>query len=265
LIWIAAYLFIGTVVGILAGMLGIGGGMTLVPVLSAMFSAQALAPEHSVHLALGTGMASVLFTASASVRAHHGVQAVDWRIVRSLAPAMALGTLASTAASGWFAQRALALSFACIAFVGSAQMLLGRAPASAQHRLPDTAGLWGCGLVIGGVCGLVSAGGAFLTVPFMLWCGVAMHTAIGTGAALGLPVALVGSVGYVISGWHVQGLPHASLGFVYLPALIAVVSASMLSAPLGARLAHRLPVQTLRRVFALLLFALASKMVFSYW
>lgn len=261
--WFLAYALAGVVVGFLAGLLGIGGGMTLVPVLSALFAAQRVAPDHAVHLALGTAMASIMFTSSASVRTHHAHGAVDWSIVRRMAPGMVAGTLASTLASGWVPQRALAVAFAVIVYASATQMLLGRKP-SATRSLPSGAALTAAGGVIGLVCGLVSAGGAFLTMPFMLWCGVPMRTAIGTGAALGIPVAVVGTLGYVASGWRIEGLPPHALGFVLLPPLAAVVAASSLVAPMGARLAHRLPMLALRRVFALLLYALATKMALAY-
>lgn len=262
--WWLAYLATGAFVGVLAGLLGIGGGMTLVPILAAMFSAQALAPEHSVHLALGTGMASVMFTSSASVREHHRHQAVDWHVVARMAPGMVFGTLLSTLATGWLSQRALALAFALIVYGGATQILLGRKPA-ASRSLPGTPGLLLASSAIGVICGLVSAGGAFLTVPFMLWCGVTMHSAIGTGAAIGIPVAVVGTVGYVLGGLQAGGLPAHSLGFVYLPALAGLVLGSIVTAPFGARWAHRLPVSTLKRVFAALLYVLATKMLLSYW
>jgi uncharacterized membrane protein YfcA len=261
--WLLAYFATGAFVGFLAGLLGIGGGMTLVPVLAAMYSAQQFAPEHTVHLALGTGMASVMFTSSASVRAHHRLGGVDWTLVRRMGPGMVAGTLLATALSGWVTQRALALAFAAIVYVGATQLLLGRKP-SAGRALPATPALVAIGLLIGVVCGLVSAGGAFMTVPFMLFCGVTMTTAIGTGAALGVPVAIVGTIGFVFSGWGVTELPPWSLGFVYGPALLGIVAGSVLTAPLGARAAHRLPVATLRRIFAALLYALATKMLWTY-
>lgn len=262
--WMLAYFATGGFVGFLAGLLGIGGGMTMVPVLAAMFTAQQLAPDHAVHLALGTGMASIMFTSSASVRAHHQLGGVDWALVRRMGPAMAVGTLLATALSGWVPQRVLALAFAVIVYGGATQLLLGRKP-SAARTLPGPAALGAIGVLIGAVCGLVSAGGAFLTVPFMLFCGVAMTTAIGTGAALGVPVAIVGTLGYVWSGWKVPGLPPLAFGFVYGPALLAIVAGSVLTAPLGARAAHRLPVATLRRIFAGLLYILATKMLWTYF
>lgn len=261
--WIALYFAAGAFVGFLAGLLGIGGGMTLVPVLASMFAAQHFAPDHVVHLALGTGMASIMFTSSASVRAHHRLGGVDWSLVKRVGPAMVVGTLLSTALSGWVPQRALALAFGVIVYAGATQILLGRKP-SAARTLPGTPALLAIGVVIGAICGLVSAGGAFLTVPFMLFCGVSMTTAIGTGAALGVPVAVMGTLGYVFSGWSVPGLPSMAVGFVYLPALVGLVAGSVLTAPLGARTAHRLPLGILRKVFACLLYALATKMLWTY-
>ncbi len=257
------YVVTGACVGFLAGLLGIGGGMTLVPVLAAMFTAQHFAPGHTVHLALGTGMASIMFTSSASVRAHHRLGGVDWSLVRRMGPGMVIGTLLATALSGWVPQRALALAFAVIVYAGATQILLGRKP-SAGRTLPGTPSTVAIGLLIGVVCGLVSAGGAFMTVPFMLYCGVAMTTAIGTGAALGVPVAVVGTLGYVYSGWQVPDLPPLALGFVHGPALLGIVAGSMLTAPMGARAAHRMPVATLRRIFAVLLYVLATKMLWTY-
>lgn len=263
MIWLLVYAAVGAAVGMLAGMLGIGGGMTLVPVLAALFNLQGFAPGHTVHLALGTAMASVMFTSTSSVREHHRHGAVDWGIVRRMAPGMVIGALLSTLSSGHIPQRHLALAFAVIVFAGATQILLGRKP-SAGRGLPGPLGLFGTGVLIGVVCGLVSAGGAFLTVPFMLFCGVAMHTTIGTAAAMGVPVAALGTLGFIVSGWRVADLPPSTLGFVLLPALAGLVVGSVVTAPFGARLAHRLPVSTLKRVFAVLLYLLALKMVISY-
>ena len=264
MIWLAAYAACGAVVGFLAGLLGIGGGMTLVPILSVLFVAQSMTPDHTVHLALGTAMASIVFTSTASVREHHRHAAVDWDVVKRMVPGMLFGALISTIASGWIPQRTLALAFAVIVYAGATQIFLGTKP-GAHAAMPGAGVVFVVGTIIGVIAGLVSAGGTFLTVPFMLYCGVRMHTAIGTGAAIGIPVAIMGTIGYVISGWRVENLPPWSLGFVFLPALALLVAASVITAPMGARAAHKLPVQTLRRVFALLLYALATKMVVTYW
>ena len=264
MIWYGAYAVCGAVIGFLAGLLGIGGGMTLVPILAALYVAQSFTPDHTVHLALGTAMASIVFTSTASVREHHRHAAVDWDVVKKMVPGMLLGALLATITSGWIPQRALAIAFAVIVYAGATQIFLGTKP-GAHASMPGPLAVFGVGTIIGVIAGLVSAGGTFLTVPFMLFCGVRMHTAIGTGAAIGIPVAVIGTVGYIISGWRVENLPPWSLGFVYLPALALLVAASIVTAPMGARYAHKLPVHTLRRVFALLLYALATKMIVTYW
>lgn len=263
MIWWLVYLAAGAGVGVLAGLLGIGGGMTLVPILAALFAAQHFAPDHVVHLALATSMASIVFTSGASVREHWKLGGVDVDIVRRMAPGMVAGSLLATVASVWISQRWLALAFAVIVYIGATQILLNRKPAAAR-ALPSAMPLFLVGLLIGVICGLVSAGGAFLTIPFMLWCGVPMRTTIGTAAMIGIPVAVVGTIGYLVSGWNVAGLPKGAIGFVFLPALIGLVCGSVVTAPYGARLAHRLPVVTIKRLFALLLYALATRMLLSY-
>ena len=264
MMWYLAYAAAGALVGLLSGLLGIGGGMTLVPILAALFEAQGLAAGHEVHVALGTAMASAVVTAAASARAHHLRGAVDWLVAVRLAPGMVLGSLLSSLASGWIPQRQLALAFALIVYGGATQMLLGRGT-GASVALPGRTATLLIGLAIGVVCGLVSAGGAFLTVPWMLFCGVPMVTAIGTGAAVAVPVLFVGTIGYVAGGWQTQGLPPLSVGFVYLPALAVIVLASTPMTSAGAHLAHRLPVTVLRRIFALLLYVLATHMALHYW
>ena len=262
--WFAVYLGAGALVGVLAGLLGIGGGMTLVPVLAVIFTLQGYAPDHIVHLALGTAMASIVFTSASSVREHWRLGGIDIAIFKRMAPGMVCGSLLATLAAGFISQRHLAMAFAVIVYAGATQMLLNRKPA-AHRPLPGPLPLFIAGLAIGTICGLVSAGGAFLNVPFMLWCGVSMHTASGTGALLGLPVALIGTIGYIVSGWGLAQLPEHTLGFVHWLALAGLVCGSVLTAPLGAKAAHRMPVLGLKRIFALLLYVLATKMLWTYW
>ena len=264
MIWIAAYALTGAIVGFLAGLLGIGGGMTMVPILAALFTAQMLTPDYNVHLALATAMASAAFTSSVSVREHHRHGAVDWSLVARVAPGMAAGSLVSTFATGWISQRNLALAFAVIVYLAATQMLLGKKPAAAR-ALPSAVPMFLIGLVIGVFSGLVSAGGTFLIMPVLLYCGITMHVAIGSGAAIGIPVTVIGTLGYVAAGWKVPGLPDHHLGFVLLPALVAIVAGSIITAPMGARMTHRLPVATLKKIFAVLMFVLATKMAVTYW
>ncbi len=262
--WFAAYLAAGAFVGFMAGLLGVGGGMMLVPMLAALFSAQHFAPDHIVHLSLASAMASVVFTSAASVREHWKLGSVDFAIVKRMAPGLMAGTLVSTIATGWIAQRHLALAFALILAGGATQIMLNRKPKPGR-TLPGPLPLFAFGAAVGVVSGLVSAGGAFLTMPFMLLCGVPVRTAIGTGAALGIPVAIIGTVGYMGSGWGVPGLPPWSLGFVNLVAVSGLILASMMTAPLGARVAHRVPVLLLKRLFACCLYVVAARMLITYW
>ena len=261
--WLA-YLGTGALVGFAAGLLGIGGGAVMVPLLVWVFTTHGLPPEHVVHIALGTALAAMVFTSVASMRAHHAHGAVDWKIARAMSPGMLGGSFVAALAAGFIPTRPLALGFTVLVCVAATQILLDVKPPS-NRELPGTPGLFGAGAVIGAVSSLLAAGGAFLTIPFLAWCKVPLRRAIGTAAANGLPIAIAGTLGYVINGIRMSGLPSPSLGYVYLPALALVVATSMTAAPLGARLAHRLPIKRLRTLFALLLYVFAVRMLVTVW
>ena len=258
--WWWAYLLTGVLVGFLAGLLGIGGGMVMVPALVFIFRAKGFPSEHLMHLALATAITTIVFTSISSVRAHHAHGGVDWPIARSMAPGIVAGSFAAALIAGLVPTRLLAVFFTVFLFFAATQMLLQRRP-TATRGLPGAIGLFGVGAGIGGLASLLAAGGAFLSIPFLTWCNVSLRSAIGTAAAIGFPIALAGSAGYVVQGLRASGLPEGCLGFVYLPALVLIVATSMLVAPWGARLAHRLPVGRLRVVFALMLYALAARML----
>src|SRR3954471_6986517 len=261
--WLA-YLGIRVVVGFAAGLLGIGGGAGMVPLLVLVFGAHGLPEAHIVHLALGTAIAAMVFTSVSSMRAHHAHGAVDWDIARAMSPGMLTGSFAAALAAGWIPTRPLALMFTALVFYAATQILLDLKPAS-ERELPGPAGLFGAGAVIGAISSLLAAGGAFMTIPFLAWCKVPLRRAIGTAAANGLPIAIAGTAGYVVNGLRASGVPGPSVGYVYLPALAFVVITSMLAAPLGARLAHSLPVKRLRTIFALLLYFFAVRMLVGVW
>ena len=252
---------LGLVTGFLAGLLGIGGGMIMVPFISAILSGRGVEPGLAVKMAIATSMATIIFTSVSSVRAHHQKGAVRWDIVKRLAPGIVLGAM--VASLGVFALlKGAALYFVFAAFVAfsGSQMFLDKKPAP-MRQLPGTPGLLGAGGVIGFLSGLVGAGGGFVSVPFMTWCNVAIHNAVATSAALGFPIALANVVGYVIAGQRLEGLPPYAFGYLWLPALVVIASCSVLMAPLGAKAAHALPVRKLKRVFALVLFVLAGYML----
>jgi len=261
--WLA-YLGIGALVGFAAGLLGIGGGVVMVPLLVLVFTARGVQSEHVLHLAIGTALAAMMFTSVASMRAHHAHGAVDWPIARAMAPGMLVGSFAAAIVAGVMPTRPLAVVFTAFVFYAATSILLDVKPRTTRE-LPGTGGLFTAGAVIGAVSSLLAAGGAFLSIPFLAWCGVPLRRAIGTAAANGLPIAIAGTAGYLIQGWRVPDRPAWSLGYVYLPALALVVTTSMVAAPLGARLAHRLPVKRLRVIFALLLYLFAVRMVISVW
>ena len=259
---IAELAALGLVSGFLAGLLGIGGGMLMVPFITAILGQQGVGAELAVKMAIATSMATIVFTSISSVRAHHRRGAVRWDIVLRLAPGIVLGAL--VASLGVFALlkgTALALIFAVFVGFSATQMFLDRKPAPSR-QMPGTMGQLGAGGLIGFLSGLVGAGGGFISVPFMTWCNIAIHNAVATSAALGFPIALANVVGYVFGGRAVPGLPAGSVGYVWLPALLVIATFSVLTAPLGAKAAHQLPVKKLKRIFASLLYVLAAYMLF---
>jgi uncharacterized membrane protein YfcA len=187
---------------------------------------------------------------------------VLWKVVRGITPGILLGTIGATFVAAQAPATALTLFFAVFMSYVAVQMLLNIKP-KPHRELPGTLGMSAVGVGIGGISALVAIGGGTLSVPFMTWCNVKAQHAIGTSAAIGLPIALAGTAGYLVNGWGHPGLPAASFGFVYLPALLPVVLVSMAVAPFGAKLAHRLPVSTLKRVFAGILLLLVAKMLWS--
>jgi uncharacterized membrane protein YfcA len=260
-LYIVALLALGAATGFAAGLLGIGGGMLLVPFLTLLFTWRGYPLEHVVHMAIATSLATILFTSLSSVRAHHKRGAVLWPVVWLLAPGILLGSLAGAQIAGRLPTFWLSVVFASFVGFSALQMLLDRKP-KPSRQLPKGAGMFGAGGVIGLISSLVGAGGGFISVPFMIWSNVPIHNAVATSAALGFPIALAGTLGYVIAGRSEVGLPPGTVGFVYLPALLAIAVASVLTAPLGARAAHALDTRPLKRVFAVLLFTLAAYMAY---
>jgi uncharacterized protein len=257
---IAELLILGCFTGFLAGMMGIGGSLIMVPFLSWMLEKRGVAVNLSVHAAIATSLATIMFSSLSSVYAHHKRGAVKWLIVWQLTPGILagsfIGSWLSTSASG----NILILVFSGFLFFSAFQMLLNFKP-KATRELPATPGMVAAGGVIGTVAGFVGAGGGFISVPFMTWCNVSVHNAVATSAALGFPIAFAGTVGYVVHGWGLSGMPSGSLGYLYVPALIVIAIASSSMAPVGARAAHSLNTAQLKRAFAFLLIGLGAFMV----
>ena len=235
----------------------------MVPFLTLVVTHRGVPHALAVKMAIATSMATILFTSLSSVRAHHAHGAVRWDLVRRLAPGIAVGGLA--AGAGAFALLKgswLALLFAAFIALSATQMLRRKRPLPTR-QMPGAAGQFAAGGVIGFLSGLVGAGGAFVSVPMMTWCNVPIHQATATSAALGFPIALAGTIGYLIGGWSLPAALPGAFGYLYLPALLIIASASVLAAPLGARITHRLETRQLRRGFAVLLYSLAAYMLYN--
>jgi uncharacterized membrane protein YfcA len=254
---------IGICTGFLAGLLGIGGGMVMVPFITFILSHRGIDADLAVKMAIATAMATVIFTSVSSVRAHHKRGAVRWDLVKGLAPGIVLGSLISSL--GVFALLKgsyLAIFFGLFVGFSATQMFLDKKP-SPSRQVPAAAGLMGAGGVIGFLSGLVGAGGGFMSVPFMTWCNVAIHNALATSAALGFPIAVANVAGYIVSGLSVQGLPDDAFGFIWVPALVIIAACSVFTAPIGAKVAHGLPMKKLKRIFASVLYLLAVYMLYT--
>lgn len=256
------YLATGAVTGVLAGLLGVGGGVIIVPLLTFVFAARQLPDAHILHLALGTSLASIMFTSVSSLRAHDLRGAVNWTVVKGISPGILTGTLLGSWVAAQLSTGFLKIFFALFLYYVAAQLLLDIRP-KPSRQLPGGVGLFGVGNLIGGVSSLVGIGGGSLSFPFLAWCNLPIHHAVGTSAAIGFPIAVAGAVGYVLNGLAVPALPAGTLGFVYLPALFGIALASICTAPFGARLAHRLPVALLKKVFALLVLVMGTRMLVS--
>ncbi len=257
---IFSYLAIGAVAGFFAGLLGVGGGLIMVPALVILFEQVGLPRDLIFQMALGTSMASILFTSLSSLRAHHQHGAVIWPVVRAISPGILMG-----AGVGTFLARHLSVQFLALFFSGfmgyvALQMVINFRP-KPSRALPGAYGIAVVGSVIGLISALAAIGGGAMTVPFLEWCNVPLRRAIGTSAAVGFPIALGGTLGYVVNGWGLSGLPAWSLGYVYLPGLACILATSLLAAMGGAFAAHRLPARLLRWVFSGLLIVISAKML----
>ena len=257
------FLALGALVGFMAGLLGIGGGGIMVPILTSIFLWQGSTQENVVHLALGTSMASIVVTSIASLRAHHAKGAVLWPVVKAMTPGVVLGAFVGTFLAAYLSTLVLAIFFAVFMAYVAVQMFVNKQPKPCR-KLPGKLGMSATSTGIGIVSALVAIGGGSLTVPFLVWNNINIKTAIGTSAAVGFPIAVAGAVGYLINGWSVATTEKFTFGYVYLPAVVAISLLSYITAPFGARLAHRLPVPTLKKIFAILLVVLSLKMLVSF-
>jgi len=256
--WIS-YGGLGALAGLLAGLLGVGGGIIIVPMLTFLFTSLHFPEQHVLHLAIGTSLATIAFTSISSMRSHHARGAVEWGIFRKISPGIIVGSLLGTWVAAQLSTKFLKGFFVVFLLYVSVQMLLEFKPA--PRKPVDAAGLFGFGGLIGGISSLVGIGGGTMSVPFLLWYSLPIRSAIGTSASIGLPIAVAGTIGYILNGFTETSLPPYSFGYIYLPALFGVSIMSMMTAPIGAKVAHIIPVRTLKKGFVCFLVVVAGKML----
>ncbi|WP_321467825.1 sulfite exporter TauE/SafE family protein [Halarcobacter sp.] len=260
---ILLYILLGCFVGIAAGLLGIGGGGIIVPSLTVIFLMQGMEQENIMHMALGTSMATIVITSVSSFRAHNKKGGVLWNVFKMMAPGIIIGTFLATFLASILSSFYLAVFFSIFMAYVSIQMFLNKKP-KPSRKLASSKTQFSAGTIIGAISAMVSIGGGSLTVPYLLWQNVELKKAIGTSAAIGFPIAVSGTLGYIINGWSNTDLTHYTLGFVSLPAFFFIAICSYLTAPIGVKLAHTLPVGIVKKIFALLLISLSLKMLFSF-
>ena len=242
--WIVL-LVAGAVAGTLAGLFGIGGGLIVVPALVLVFTSQGVSDQLLMHLAIGTSLATIVTTASSSVRAHHKRGAIDWNAFRRITPGIVVGAVCGALIADLLDSDTLRIAFACFLIAVATQMIINRQPA-AHRQLPGIMGMSVAGSVIGTISSMMGVGGGTMSVPFLSWCNVPMRNAVATSAAI---------------GWNEPGLPQFSLGYINLPAYLGIVITGVLFAPLGATLAHRLNPVMLKRAFAVFLYIVAIRLL----
>ena len=232
--YIVVFLLLGSFVGFVAGLLGVGGGGIMVPILTTIFIHQGVPIDQVVHLALGTSMASIIFTSLSSLRAHHAQGGVIWKIVKGMAIGILAGTFLATFIAVAASSLYLAIFFSVFMAFVAVQMFINKKP-KPDRSISGPGELFIAGTGIGAISALVSIGGGSLTVPYLVWRNIEITKAIGTSAAIGLPIALAGTIGYLVNGWENTSLENYTVGFVYLPAVLLISITSVVTAPYGAK------------------------------
>ena len=262
---LALYVISGIAAGFLAGLFGVGGGLIIVPVLVYCFFLQGFEADISMHLAIGTSLATIILTSLSSIKAHHSHSAIEWGIVRQMTLGIIIGGFLGALLAKNLRSDSLQIIFAIFEILVGFKLFLSSAPQanSESKKIINRLYLNSAGLVISAISAVIGIGGGTLSVPFLRWLGCNIQNAIATSAALGLPIALAGALAFIWTGAANTQLPELSLGFVYLPAFLGIGLLSIWLAPLGARCAHRLPANVLQKVFAVALIAIGGLLLFS--
>ncbi|RFC34945.1 MAG: putative membrane protein YfcA [Candidatus Nitrotoga sp. SPKER] len=261
--WITLYIVLGAFVGFMAGFLGLGGGGILVPLLASIFIYQGMSEDSVVHLALGTSLACMIISSSASIRAHAARSTVMWPVVRGMAPGIMVGAFLTAQVASTINPSYIALFFTLFMALIAGQMYLNWQPKPSQ-KPTSFRGLIVAGIGIGSVSALAAVGGGFLTVAYLGYKNIDMKKAIGTSAAIGFPIAVTGTIGYMMSGWTKTLNDPYTLGYIYVPAFLVISIASFITAPYGARYSHSLPEAYLKKIFAAISLILSIKMLVSF-
>lgn len=246
--------------GLLAGLFGIGGGLILVPILALLFNMQQFSADLIMLMAVATSLATIVLTSIASILAHHRLRSVVWPKVYRLAPGILFGSALGAIVAEMISADSLRIVFSLFLIYVGLQMALQIKPetgAMLQSWKMDFA----AATLIGVVSALLGIGGGTMTVPYLMRGGLPIRNAVGIASACGLPIAIGGTVSYMVLGHGKAELPEWSWGYVYLPAFAGIVLCSMMTAPLGAKFAHKLPAQTLKRYFSILIFIMAIKLI----
>ena len=258
--WLLAFVALGLFNGVLAGLLGIGGGMVIVPAMIWLSPQLGVPPEHVMHVALGTSMATICFIALSSARSHYKRGSVSFPLLKILIPGIAIGGLLGAVIAKYMNTEWLAWLFSIFAILVGIKLLSGANPEAKTEggqRLP-------AGITMGAISSLVGIGGGSVVVPYLLYHKEKLVVAIGTAAACGLPLAIMAAIGYIVTGWGTEALPANHVGYVFWPAMLAIALGSMLTAPVGAYLAHKLPTKVIKRIFAVLLIVVAIKIMLDH-
>ncbi len=262
MIFIFDYILLGALVGFMAGLLGIGGGGIMVPVFAMLFAIQGLATDEVMHLALGTSMATIIFTSFSSMKAHYKQNNIEITMAVKIAIGVIIGTFSATFVASYLKGVYLALFFSL--FMGFVAFRMFQKVHYTHNKKPHSAlGNIFSGSFIGAISALVSIGGGSLSVPYLMHQNFDIKRAIGTSAAIGFPIAISGTLGYLVNGWEDTDLDHWIVGYIYLPAVVLVAISSVFTAPIGVKYATKLPVEKLKKIFGLLAVALSVKMLLS--
>lgn len=257
-----SYLALGALAGTMAGLFGIGGGLVIVPALIFSFEIQGVSPDISAHLAVGTSLATIVFTSISSIRSHHKHRAVRWDIFRSMTVGIVGGAILGAWTVAFMSGDLLQMIIGVFAIAVGIKMLTAVNPKPGRD-VPGPVGLAVAGSGVGWASAIFGIGGGTLTVPYLSWCNVRMQNTVATSAACGLPIAMAGALANIWTGWNNPLLPEYSLGFIYLPAMLGIILTSIFFARIGANLAHRLDSMLLKRIFAVVLLIVGLRFILS--